>query len=96
MNVCISPSMLFSRESWSHSGPITLSKFRTEESLVKKAGWECFLTIRLGDVDLVLLNMAGVTKREEDGARWTYSAGFGVVELDAFQTGVLGNTGIVA
>lgn len=73
-----------------------LSKLLIEEPLVKNAGWEDFLTIRPWECDGVLESAIGVVKKDEEEEGWTYPSDFGVVTVETFRNGVLGNTGIVA
>lgn len=73
-----------------------LSKLLIEEPLVKNAGWEDFLTMRRGECDGVLEGAVGAAKTDEEEEGWTYPSDFGVVTVETFRNGVLGNTGIVA
>lgn len=75
---------------------MTLSKFLIEEPLVKKAGWEVLLTMRRWECDGVLEGAVGAVKKEGDEEDCVYPADFGVVTVETFRNGVLGNTGIVA
>lgn len=49
--------------------------------------WEC---------DGVLEGAVGAVKKDEEEEGWTYPSDFGVVTVETFRNGVLGNTGIVA
>jgi hypothetical protein len=75
---------------------VILSKLLIEDPLVKNAGWEDLLTMRRGECDGVLGGAVGAVKKEDEEEDCTCPGDFGVVTVEAFRNGVLGNTGIVA
>lgn len=84
--------MFFSRESWSHSGPVTWSKLLIDDPLVKKTGREGGLITRLGELYGALSRFTGVAKREDENERVRRPGGLKSA-WDSRTAGVLGNEG---